>query len=114
MLDVSHSAQTGLTIRTIETIGARRKLITTNTEVVKYALYDPSRVLTALVGGSFVAQPRDHPGREFRCGQVLAGDAADLVHAGRANAHLHAGVDYARLQAVGGDAARSVLESLIR
>ena len=45
VLDVSHTSQTGLTMRTIETLGARRKLITTNAEVVKYALYDPSRVL---------------------------------------------------------------------
>jgi GT2 family glycosyltransferase len=45
VLDVSHTAQTGLTMRTIETMGARRKLITTNAEVVKYALYDPSRIL---------------------------------------------------------------------
>jgi hypothetical protein len=45
VLDVSHSAQTGLTIRTIETLGARRKLITTNVEVKNYDFYDPSRVL---------------------------------------------------------------------
>jgi len=45
VLDVNHPAQTGLTIRTIETVGARRKLITTNAEVVKYAFYHPSRVL---------------------------------------------------------------------
>lgn len=44
-LDVNHSDQTGLTMRTIETMGARRKLITTNTEVMKYAFYHPSRVL---------------------------------------------------------------------
>lgn len=45
VLDVNHEAQTGLTMRTIETMGARRKLITTNPEVVKYAFYHPSRVL---------------------------------------------------------------------
>lgn len=45
VLDVSHSAQSGLTIRTIETLGARRKLITTNLDVKNYDFYDPSRVL---------------------------------------------------------------------
>lgn len=45
VLDVSHSAQSGLTIRTIETLGARRKLITTNVDVKNYDFYDPSRVL---------------------------------------------------------------------
>ena len=45
VLDVSHSSQSGLTIRTIETLGARRKLITTNADVTSYDFYDPSRVL---------------------------------------------------------------------
>ncbi|WP_457253545.1 hypothetical protein [Pedococcus sp. P5_B7] len=45
VLDVSHNAQSGLTMRTIETVGARRKLVTSNAEVVKYPFYDPSRVL---------------------------------------------------------------------
>ncbi|MGY2876236.1 hypothetical protein ACVW00_003426 [Marmoricola sp. URHA0025 HA25] len=45
VLDINHSAQTGLTIRTIETLGARKKLITTNQEVEEYAFYDPSRIL---------------------------------------------------------------------
>lgn len=65
VLDVSHAAQTGLTMRTIETVGARRKLITTNSEVVKYAFYHPSRVLvvededfeTSKVR-EFIAQPQ--------------------------------------------------------
>lgn len=45
VLDVNHSAQSGLTMRTLETVGARRKLITTNPEVVHQDFYDPSRVL---------------------------------------------------------------------
>ena len=45
VLDVSHTAQSGLTMRTIETVGARRKLITTNSEVLKYPFYDPTRIL---------------------------------------------------------------------
>lgn len=45
VLDVNHSAQSGLTMRTLETVGARRKLITTNPEVVNEPFYDPSRIL---------------------------------------------------------------------
>lgn len=45
VLDVSHEGQSGLTMRSIETVGARRKLITTNTEVLKYPFYHPTRVL---------------------------------------------------------------------
>lgn len=45
VLDVNHADQSGLTIRTIETLGARRKLITTNTDVENYDFYHPSRVL---------------------------------------------------------------------
>ena len=50
MLDVNHSAQTGLTMRTIETIGAQRKLITSNRHVVDYPFYDPTRILLMDVG----------------------------------------------------------------
>ncbi len=45
VLDANHVAQSGLTMRTIETLGARRKLVTTNRDVVSYDFYDPSRVL---------------------------------------------------------------------
>lgn len=45
VLDINHEAQTGLTMRTIETVGARRKLVTTNAESRRYTFFDPSRVL---------------------------------------------------------------------
>ena len=45
VLDINHPKQTGLTIRTLETLGANRKLITTNKEIVKYDLYDPVNIL---------------------------------------------------------------------
>lgn len=46
VFDINHTAQTGLTMRTIETIGARRKLITTNASVKEYHFFDPTRILT--------------------------------------------------------------------
>lgn len=44
VLDIEHPAQTGLTMRTIETLLDGKKLITTNAAVRESDLYDPSRV----------------------------------------------------------------------
>lgn len=44
ILDVQHPKQTGLTMRTIETLGARKKLITTNYDIVNYDLYNPNNI----------------------------------------------------------------------
>jgi hypothetical protein len=45
ILDINHPGQKGLTMRTFETIGAKRKMITTNIEVQKYEFYDPNNIL---------------------------------------------------------------------
>jgi hypothetical protein len=45
VLDVQHPNQKGLTMRTIEVLGARRKLVTTNREVSSYDFYRPANVL---------------------------------------------------------------------
>lgn len=45
VLDINHPGQKGLTMRTFETIGAKRKMITTNAEVRKYKFYDPNNIL---------------------------------------------------------------------
>ena len=45
VIDIHHPKQTGLTMRTIETLGARRKLITTNNYVKKYDFYDERNIL---------------------------------------------------------------------
>lgn len=45
ILDAPQGGQTGLTIRTIECLGARRKLITTNKDIVKYDFYNESNIL---------------------------------------------------------------------
>lgn len=44
VFDVEHSNQTGLTIRTIETLGAKRKLITTNTTIKEYDFYNENNI----------------------------------------------------------------------
>ena len=45
VLDIQHPKQTGLTMRTIETLGAKKKLITTNTHIKNYDFYNPSNIL---------------------------------------------------------------------
>lgn len=45
VLDIQHPKQTGLTMRTIETLGAKKKLITTNPQIVDYDFYTPSNIL---------------------------------------------------------------------
>ncbi|MBB0027147.1 MULTISPECIES: hypothetical protein [Ralstonia] len=45
VIDVQHPRQTGLTMRTIEMVGANKKLITTNPLVKTYDFYDPNNIL---------------------------------------------------------------------
>ncbi|QCT70593.1 hypothetical protein [Eubacterium maltosivorans] len=44
VFDICNENQNGLTIRTIETIGARKKLITTNKNIVKYDFFDKNNI----------------------------------------------------------------------
>ncbi len=45
ILDINHPKQVGLTMRTIETIGVQKKLITTNKNIVSYDFYDKNNIL---------------------------------------------------------------------
>lgn len=45
ILDAPQAGQTGLTIRTIECLGAKRKMITTNKDIVKYDFFNESNIL---------------------------------------------------------------------
>lgn len=44
ILDINHPKQSGLTMRTLETLGAQKKLITTNLNIVDYDFYDPNNI----------------------------------------------------------------------
>ena len=44
VLDIEHPQQTGLTMRTIETLGAKKKLITTNVSVASYDFFSPENI----------------------------------------------------------------------
>ena len=45
MIDINRPNQLGLTMRTVEAVGAQRKLITTNRDIVNYDLYSTRGVL---------------------------------------------------------------------
>lgn len=44
ILDINHPGQNGLTMRTFETIGSGKKMITTNSEVKKYPFYNSNNI----------------------------------------------------------------------
>lgn len=44
ILDINHPGQKGLTMRTFESIGACKKMITTNIEIKKYSFYNPNNI----------------------------------------------------------------------
>jgi hypothetical protein len=44
IVDIQHPNQEGLTMRTIEAIGAQKKLITTNPNIVNYDFYDSNNI----------------------------------------------------------------------
>ncbi|MGJ1271447.1 MULTISPECIES: hypothetical protein [Sphingobacterium] len=44
ILDINHPMQKGLTMRTFESIGAQKKLITTNSEIVKFDFFNSDNI----------------------------------------------------------------------
>lgn len=44
VVDIQHPKQTGLTMRTIEMLGANKKMITTNTDIQHYDFYHPNNI----------------------------------------------------------------------
>lgn len=44
-VDIHHPGQTGLTMRMMESVGAKKKIITTNPDVKNYEFYDPDNIL---------------------------------------------------------------------
>lgn len=44
LLDIEHTYQRGATLRTMEALGSRRKLITTNASIRNYDFYDPRNI----------------------------------------------------------------------
>ncbi|CAM4017558.1 hypothetical protein [Arcobacter cloacae] len=44
IIDIQHPLQTGLTMRTIEMLGAKKKILTTNSEIKKYDFYNSNNI----------------------------------------------------------------------
>jgi hypothetical protein len=44
VLDIEHTNQNGLTMRTFEAIGARKKLLTTNSSIIHTDIYNPNNI----------------------------------------------------------------------
>ena len=62
VVDVENPGQHGLTMRSIEIIGLRRKFITTNRDIVNYDFYNPNNILVldrknSIVDMSFFDKP---------------------------------------------------------
>ena len=63
VLDIEHPAQMGLTMRTFETLGARKKLITTNKTIREYDFFNPQNIKVIdrdqvkLLTGAFLHEP---------------------------------------------------------
>ena len=45
ILDVNDIKQTGLTMRTLEAVGLKKKIVTTNTDIVNYDFYNPNNIM---------------------------------------------------------------------
>jgi hypothetical protein len=62
ILDYSHHKQQGLTMRTIEAIGASKKIVTNNKDIINYDFYTPENILVLehgnlLIPASFLNTP---------------------------------------------------------
>ena len=44
VVDIQHPKQSGLTMRTIEMLGANKKMITTNADIQNYDFYHPNNI----------------------------------------------------------------------
>ena len=62
VIDIENSGQSGLTIRTIEILGLKKKLITTNKEIIKYDFYNSNNIMVVdrenfIIDFEFVDKP---------------------------------------------------------
>jgi hypothetical protein len=78
ILDIEHPLQRGLTMRTFETLGAGKKLVTTNRHVVDEHFYHPDNVLVVdrrniVISPSFFDRPATPVSATVRQRYTLAG-----------------------------------------
>lgn len=71
VIDIQHPAQKGLTIRSLETLGLEKKLITTNSDVRSYDFFDERNILVIdrvnpQIPDNFISMRYAPPSRECR------------------------------------------------
>lgn len=72
LIDIHHPRQTGLTMRTIESLGAQKKIITTNPDVRNYDFFKPENILIVdrdklTISESFLKEPYQPVDNEIYC-----------------------------------------------
>ena len=65
IVDIEHIQQSGLTMRTFEAIGARKKLATTNTHIANYDFFSPDNICimnrdAPIIPPDFICSPHDN------------------------------------------------------
>lgn len=78
VLDIQHPKQTGLTMRTIEMIGAEKKLITTNAAIKEYDFYDEQNILVIdrehpVISKTFFTEPYKPIDKKIRYNYSIEG-----------------------------------------
>jgi len=86
VLDLPHAAQSGLTMRAIETLGLGRKLITTGADIAHYDFYSPANVCIVAadalqVDPAFVRRPAEEVPPDLRRRYSLDAWIADVAGA---------------------------------
>ncbi|WP_225419640.1 lipopolysaccharide biosynthesis protein [Lapidilactobacillus wuchangensis] len=72
VIDIQHPLQTGLTMRTIEMLGASKKIITTNQDIIHYDFYNPLNVCVidrndVVIPDSFLSSPYQQVDESIYC-----------------------------------------------
>lgn len=82
LIDIHHPYQKGLTIRTIESIGLKKKLITTNSDIKNYEFYNPNICIidrnNPVIPASFYSQKYVELGDNIYYKYSIAGWIDDL------------------------------------
>jgi hypothetical protein len=85
ILDIEHPAQTGLTMRTFESLGASKKLITTNKYIRDYDFFDENNIMvidrskTIQIPKSFFDTPYTPPSKELYASYSIANWLEDML-----------------------------------
>jgi hypothetical protein len=83
-LDVQHPLQSGLTMRTLEVLGSKRKLITTNKEIKNYDFYNPENIMVVernevKVDKEFITSPFSEVSKEIYNKYSIQGWLEDII-----------------------------------